>query len=134
MKCEIVLLKMKRAEMIGKEDEAGLCTGLTFKTAVWSCPVGLMGRLGWEFYLAEDGGTSDNLQSIVSAAGSSRGLQKRRRSRPKGLKRSEYGRKRVGAAFGPWKHWGDTCRGQMKLRTAMKRRSGEVSGGRGRAE
>ena len=49
------------------------------------------------------------------------------------MKRSEFGRKRVGAAFGPWKDWGDTCKGRMELRIGRKRWSGEVNGGRDRA-
>jgi hypothetical protein len=72
MKCDF--LWVKQAEITGEEDEANLCRGLTFNTAVWNCPFCLMARLGWKFYLSEDGATSDR---TVSTGGSSRGLSKK---------------------------------------------------------
>jgi hypothetical protein len=67
----------------------------------------LLARVGWEFYSAEDGGTSER---SVSAAGSSKGLQKG----PEQTQTVEKYRSTVAKRQVLRRYWRYTCKGRVK--------------------
>jgi hypothetical protein len=115
-----------QAEMTGREDEANLCTGpreglpstLRYVTAHFvQWPVS-----GGSFTCLR---MVERVRRVFRPAGHL-GVFKKRPEQTERVEeigvRSQKGR----CCVGPWKYWGDTCKGCMEVMIEMKRWSGEV--------